>query len=63
MNNEKRLLTLQEVAKLLRLSERTIHRLKDDGKIPYIKVGGVFRFDSIAIDEWLKNGGTDAKDE
>ena len=47
------LMTLQEVANYLRVTKKTIYRLLEAGKIPATKVGRQWRFDKLAIDEWL----------
>ena len=47
-------LTLREVAELLKLSEKTIYRLVQQGKIPAFKVGGSWRFRSSDIEAWIE---------
>ena len=42
MNDE--ILTLKEVAKYLKLAEKTAYRLAAEGKLPGFKVGGSWRF-------------------
>lgn len=46
-------LTLKEVAELLKLSEKTIYRLAQQGEIPAFKVGGSWRFRASDIDQWV----------
>ncbi len=46
-------MTLEEVAKYLRVTKTTIYRLLRRGKIPAGKVGRQWRFDKTSIDEWL----------
>jgi len=55
------LMTLEEVAAYLRVTKKTIYRLLKQGRIPANKVGHQWRFDKVAIDEWLQHesGGTD----
>jgi excisionase family DNA binding protein len=48
------LMTLEETAKYLRVTEKTIHRLLNKKGIPSTRVGRQWRFDKIAIDAWLK---------
>ena len=55
------LMTLQEVADYLRVTEKTIYRLLKQGRIPATKVGHQWRFDKTAIDEWLQRGSVGAK--
>ena len=47
------LMTLEEVADYLRVTEKTIYRLLKQDKIPASKVGHQWRFDRTLIDEWL----------
>lgn len=46
-------LTLKEVAKYLRVTEVTIYRLAQRGKMPASKVGRAWRFNKERIDKWL----------
>ncbi len=48
------ILTLPEVAKLLRLSEKTAYRLAAEGKLPGFKVGGSWRFQRADIGAWIE---------
>ena len=47
------ILTAPEVAKLLKVSTRSILRWKAKGEIPYLKVGDLLRFRRCDIDVWL----------
>ena len=47
------LMTVEEVADYLRVTEKTIYRLLKQGKIPAVKVGRQWRFEKAKIDEWL----------
>jgi excisionase family DNA binding protein len=46
-------MTTKEVANYLRLHQLTICKLSKEGKIPSIRIGGVWRFDKEVIDEWI----------
>ena len=46
-------MTVNEVAKYLKLTESTIYRLARAGELPGRKVGGVWRFSREALDKWL----------
>ena len=46
-------LTLRDVAELLKLSEKTIYRLAQQGEIPAFKVGGSWRFRASDIQQWV----------
>lgn len=48
------LMTVRDVAKYLGLSERTIYSMIKYGEIPYIKVGGRYRFSRGKVEEWLQ---------
>jgi excisionase family DNA binding protein len=48
------ILTIREVAELLKINEKTAYRLAADGKIPGFKVGGSWRFDRQEISNWIK---------
>jgi excisionase family DNA binding protein len=46
--------TLKQVAKYLKVTDRTIYRLATDKKIPAFKVGGMWRFSYADLDNWIK---------
>jgi len=48
------ILTLKEVAKYLKLAEKTAYRLTAEGKLPGFKVGGSWRFKQSGIEAWIK---------
>ncbi|OGG51356.1 hypothetical protein A2704_03790 [Candidatus Kaiserbacteria bacterium RIFCSPHIGHO2_01_FULL_54_36b] len=48
------LLTVVEVAALLRISIPSVRRLQQGRHLPFIKVGGSVRFDKSDIVEYLK---------
>jgi excisionase family DNA binding protein len=45
------ILTLKELAKLLRVNERTILRMQETGQIKGVKIGGQWRFNGSEIDQ------------
>ena len=47
------LLTPEELAEYLQCSVNTIHKLLRNGQIPFLYVGGGFRFDSDVIKKWM----------
>lgn len=47
------ILTLKEVAKYLKLAEKTAYRLVLDGQLPGFKVGGSWRFKCEDILKWI----------
>jgi len=48
------LLTVEEVARYLHISPRTVESWVRTGKIPHIKLGSAVRFDLGQIQPWLK---------
>ena len=54
----KDILTKEEVAKKLRVSERTIDNLRKDSGLPYATVGRQIRFFEEDINTWLRNQST-----
>ena len=52
---DEKLLTVREVALMLRITEREVMDLAEKGSIPAYKVGGVYlRFKRQQIDEFIK---------
>lgn len=47
------ILTLKEVAKYLKLAEKTAYRLAADRRLPGFKVGGSWRFKKDDIEVWI----------
>jgi excisionase family DNA binding protein len=47
--------TIKDVARYLKLTEKTAYRLVVDGEIPGFKVGGSWRFTREEIEQWIKN--------
>ena len=47
------LMTLDEVAKYLRVHKSTVYRMAREGTIPSTKVANQWRFKKARIDEWL----------
>jgi excisionase family DNA binding protein len=48
------LLTVEEVASVLRISERTVKELATDKGLPAVKVGKVWRFSRTALEKMLE---------
>jgi nitrogen PTS system EIIA component len=49
------IMTLKEVADYLRLSEKTISRMAQEGRIPAQKLARQWRFQRTSIDSWMTN--------
>lgn len=54
------ILTLEEVAKYLKLTPQTIYVWSQEGKIPAVKIGKEWRFRKSTIDKWF-DGNLDEK--
>lgn len=54
---QENILTIREVADLLKINEKTVYKLAAASKIPGMKVGGSWRFDRAVITSWIKNQG------
>lgn len=48
------ILTIPEVADLLRIAEKTVYALAQKGELPAFKVGGQWRFSRGAIQIWIE---------
>jgi len=51
----KDILTVREVAEYLQVTERTLYRLAQEGKIPAFKVGNSWRFRRGDLDRWIED--------
>jgi excisionase family DNA binding protein len=51
---ENDIMTIDEVAKLLKLKLKTAYHLSAKGDIPGFKVGGYWRFRKSEIEKWIK---------
>ena len=50
------ILTLPEVAILLKVAEKTVYTMAQTGQIPAFKVRGQWRFKHDDIDQWIDGG-------
>lgn len=48
------LMTLAEVSRYLRLSDQTLYKMAEQGRIPALKAGAQWRFRKAEIDEWMR---------
>jgi excisionase family DNA binding protein len=48
------ILTISEVAALLKIAQKTVYLLAQRGEVPGFKVGGQWRFSRAAIDSWIE---------
>ncbi len=49
------ILTIREIADYLKITERTLYRLAQEGKIPAFRVGSAWRFRRGDLDQWIRN--------
>jgi excisionase family DNA binding protein len=55
MYDEDEILTIREVAKYLKMNERSIYKLAHRGLIPTVKIASQWRFRKDLIDAWLES--------
>jgi excisionase family DNA binding protein len=48
------ILTLPEVAILLKVAEKTLYTMAQKAQLPAFKVGGQWRFKRVDIDRWIE---------
>ena len=53
METHDEILTIPEVAALLKIAEKTVYGLAQRGGLPGFKVGGQWRFSRVAINKWI----------
>ena len=49
------LMTVDELAKYLRMKKVTIYKHAQEGKLPGFKVGSTWRFKKTTIDKWIED--------
>jgi excisionase family DNA binding protein len=49
-------ITIKELSTLLRISVGSLRKYARAGKLPFVKVGKMIRFNRMRIEEWLNNG-------
>ena len=61
LNVSDEILTIRQVAELLKINEKTTYKLASEGKIPGFKVGGSWRFRRSDLDRWIDEQRTASK--
>jgi len=56
-NMKDEIMTIKDLSSYLKINEKTIYKLAKQGKLPGIKIGGMWRFKKDAIDNWMINAG------
>lgn len=51
------LLTIKEVAEILRISRQAASKAISDGRIKSMKIGGQYRISREWLEQYIKNGG------
>lgn len=54
------LLTAEELAALLNVSEKTVYRWSKSGSLPTVRIGTLIRFEPAAVSNWLRERGAAA---
>jgi excisionase family DNA binding protein len=54
INQKEEFLTIDEVAKRLKVGKTTVYRMVKAGKLPGVKIGKVWRFSSLRISEMFE---------
>ncbi len=57
------ILTLPEVAGLLKVAEKTVYTMAQRGQLPAFKVRGQWRFKRSDLDQWIEDQKAVAKGE
>lgn len=57
------LLTVKELAALLRVSAQTLYKMLEQGEIPAVKIGSQWRFDREKIRSWIDSHAKTKPDE
>ena len=51
--SEDQILTIKDVAAILKLAEKTVYSMAQDGELPAFKVRGQWRIRRIDFDKWI----------
>jgi len=57
------ILTLPEVAQLLKVAEKTVYSMAQKGQLPAFKVGGQWRFKRVDLDAWIEQQKAASRDD
>lgn len=57
------ILTLPEVAQLLKVAEKTVYSMAQKGQLPAFKVGGQWRFKRVDLDQWIEQRKAASRDD
>ena len=51
--SEDQILTIKDVAAILKLAEKTVYSMAQDGELPAFKVRGQWRIRRVDFDKWI----------
>lgn len=54
LSRRKELMSIPELAKLLRVSAKSLYRYADKGNLPTVRIGGSVRVDPVHVARWLR---------
>ncbi len=57
------ILTLAEVAQLLKVADKTVYTMAQRGEVPAFKVRGQWRFKRDDLNEWIEQKKANSRDE
>ena len=60
---EERVLTIKEVAKLLKLAEKTVYSMAQSGELPAFKIRGQWRIPKVDFEKWMIKQAKAGRDE
>jgi excisionase family DNA binding protein len=57
------ILTLPEIAQLLKVAEKTVYTMAQKGELPAFKVRGQWRFKRADLDHWIEEQKVGTRDD
>jgi excisionase family DNA binding protein len=51
--SEEQVLTIKEIAEILKLAEKTVYSMAQDGELPTFKVRGQWRIRKVDFEKWM----------
>lgn len=54
------LINSKQVGEMLGCSKMTVERLQKAGKLPFVRIGRLVRYQPTAIQKWIDSGGANA---
>jgi len=63
MERRPELLTVEETAEFLRVSDKTVRRMLQDGRLQGVDLGGAWRISREELETFIKQGGVSKREE